>query len=178
MALAEAHTGPMQPKRYHISNKILVSRAALVVGAIAIVPVIMAVSGEKVDGLMIGLFGGMILLCLAVFFGAARMTWLEMTESGIAYRGLGMTIATTWDNIDQIGTQFVTGEGTVEGLMLRESGQQVNGALRVGSWLSWRATMALRDYEYFLPISNFQTKEWRDTEFGRELRRYVPRLFE
>jgi len=178
MELTKAHPNHLPPRRYHISNNVLLPRAAMVVAALAVVPVLLALAGEEVDGLMIGLFAGMIVLCLLVFAVAARMTWLEMSETGIRYRGLGMTIGTRWDNIDSIGTKFVTGEGSVEGLILRESGQDVNGLLRAGSWLSWRGTMALRDYEYFLPISNLQTKEWRDTEFGRELRRHAPRLFE
>ncbi len=178
MELTNSRPQTLSPQRYHIANKVLVPRAATVAIALAVVPVILAAVGEEVDGLMIGLFAGMILLCLLIFFVVARLTWLEMSESGIVYRGLGMTIGTRWDNIDSIGTKFVTGEGSIEGLVLRERGQEVNGAVRVGSWLSWRATMALRDYEYFLPISNLQTKEWRDTDFGRELKRYAPRLFD
>ena len=178
MELTKTQSSTPSTRRYFIAGKVLLSRAALVVGALAFVPVLLALMGEEVDGLMIGLFAGMIVLCLVVFFGVARLTWLEMDEAGIRYRGLGMTIATRWDNIDAIGTQFVTGEGSVEGLILRESGLDVNGAVRAGSWLSWRAQMSLRDYEYFLPISNLQTKEWRNAAFGQELRRRAPRLFE
>lgn len=178
MELTKTHPNQLQSKRFHMSNKVLFPRAALVVGALAIVPVLVAAAGEKVDGLMIGLFGVLIVVCLLVFFAMARATWLEMNETGIRFRTTGMTIATTWDNIDSIGTQLVTGEGSVEGLKLRESGLDVSGVVRASSWLSWRAQMSLRDYEYFLPISSLQTKEWRDTEFGRELRRYAPRLFE
>lgn len=166
------------PKRYRISMKVLWPRAVMVAVCIGIAPVILAATGEDVDGLLIGIFAGLIVLCLGVFFGVARMSWVTMDEHGIVYKALGFQIVSTWDNIDSIGHQFMQNEGKVEGLKLIASGLDVNGAVKAGTLLSWRATMAFRELEYFIPLSNFQTKAWRDTEFGQELRRHVPRLFE
>lgn len=176
--LSNSRLNASTSKRYYTSMKVLWPRAAMIIGVLVFVPVIMALSGEEVDGLMIGLFAVIIVLCLVVFFGASRMAWMTMDADGLVYKGLGFKLATSWDNIDSIGKKSMMNEGTVEGLVLIESGLDVHGAIKAGALISWRATIALRDFEYFIPLSNFQTKAWRETEFGRELRRYVPRIFQ
>lgn len=166
------------PKRYHMANSVLVPRALTALAALAAAPIILAAIGEEIDGVVIGMFGVLIAICMVIFFAVARMSWITLDENGIVYKALGFKLTSTWDNIDSIGKRFMQNEGNVEGLVLIKSGLDVNGAIKAGSLLSWRATLALRELEYFIPLSNFQTKQWRDTEFGREIRRYAPHLFE
>lgn len=178
MQTSSAHLTTSAPKRYYMPAKVLMPRAALVVGILAAMPLILKLMGEDIDGVVIAAFAVLVVICAVIFFAVARMGWMAMDANGLTYKGIGMSIRTSWDNVEAIGTQFVTNEGNVEGLKLYESGLDVNGLVKASAMLSWRSTMVLRDSEYFVPLSSFHGKDWRDSEFGQEMRRYAPRLFD
>lgn len=178
MEITGTQPGTQPLKRYYISGTVLRPRLYTIVGILTGVPLFLKIMGEDVDGLVFVMFAVMIVLCLLVVWWATRVSWMSMDANGLRYKGIGFQVATSWDNVAEIGSRFIMNEGNVEGLVLHDSGLDANGVLRAGSMLNWGLTVALRDLENFIPLSNFQTKEWRDTPFGQEMRRYVPRLFE
>jgi hypothetical protein len=107
-----------------------------------------------------------------------------VSPQGISYRAPGMTISTTWANVERIDKRIIYGDGEVEGLVLREPGWQPNaligGATAImkyspGHFLQARSVEL---YKTFIPLSSLQTKHWRDAEIGTQIRRCAPHLFE
>lgn len=170
--------GTTLSKQYFINPRIMVERFIWVLAAIIFVPVFLALSGEEVDGILIAAFAFLILMAGSVFLVMRRLVRLIVTEDGVQFRTPGMNIATTWDNIDSLGTRILYGDGEVEGLVLRQSGLDLNGIVRATKWVNYASARTIETYENFLPVSSILGKGWRNTSFGEELRRHVPRLFE
>lgn len=177
MQIAQNQPGAQATQRYHISSKVMWPRILTIVGILAGVPVFLKLIGEDVDALVFVVFGVMIAICLLVVWWALRITWIQMDANGIVYKGIGFRVVSTWDNVASIDKRFMLNEGEVEGLLLYENSLDAHGALKAGSWFSWQSAVLMQSLQNFIPLSNFQTKEWRDTPFGQEIRRYAPRLF-
>jgi hypothetical protein len=177
MQMTQVQPGSQATQRYHISSKVMWPRILMIVGILAGVPVLMKLVGEDVDALVFVIFGILIAVCLLVIWWALRVTWIQMDANGIVYKGIGFRVVSSWDNVAAIGSRFMLNEGNVEGLLLTENSLDMHGALKAGSWFSWQSAVTMQAMQNFIPLSNFQTKEWRDTRFGQDIRRYAPRLF-
>jgi hypothetical protein len=171
-------------KVFTIHPKILRGRFLYMSAALWFVPVFLLLVGEPFEPLLFVIFGIIWLLALGIFAWAGRAVGLVVSPEGIAYRAMGMTVHTTWDNIERIDKRIVYADGEVEGLVLREPSLQMNPIIEASTFLmkfSWRHAMAaesLNTYKTFIPLSSLQTKAWRDSEIGAEIRRYAPHLFE
>mgnify|MGYP000400860845 CR=1 FL=1 len=163
-------------KDYHADRGIMFRRLALVVGALVVVPVLLAIMGEPIDGIVIAAFVVLIVMCVAIFVWFFTRVRLTVTPEGVTFHSIGMSVSSPWSNVERIDTKLMYGEGNVEGLVLREPGLQASAFLRVGSFLDFGAQMSMKAYEQFIPISSILTNEWRQTEFADELRRYAPHL--
>lgn len=177
-------TAITEEKVYRIAPQIMRGRFLYMSVALWFVPVFLLIIGEPVDGLLFGLFGVLWVIAGAIFVWAGRISGLYVSPQGISYRALGMTISTTWANVERIDKQIIYGDGEVEGLVLREPGWQPNaligGATAIMKFSPQHFVQArsLELYKTFIPLSSLQTQHWRDAEIGRQMRRYAPQLFE
>jgi hypothetical protein len=169
---------PQHATHYHIDTGILMGRFGLLLAAMAAVPIILVASGEKFDGVVFAALGGVFLLSLVVFLWAARQPRLSLSPEGVEFRSIGFKVFTSWDNIERIDSRVMYGEGRVEGFALRADGLDMGNFIRYGRFLSLGSYWAMQGYDHFIPISNIVTKDWRDRDFGQEVRHYAPRLFE
>ncbi|MBN8637750.1 MAG: hypothetical protein J0M07_20695 [Anaerolineae bacterium] len=177
-------TTAAEEKVYRIAPQIMRGRFLYMSAALWFVPVFMLIVGEPVDGLLFGLFGVIWMIAGAIFVWAGRTSGLYVSPQGISYRAPGMTISTTWANVERIDKQIIYGDGEVEGLALREPGWQPNaligGATAIMKFSPGHFFQArsIELYKTFIPLSSLQTKHWRNAEIGAQIRRYVPHLFE
>lgn len=171
-------------KVFNVHPNVMFGRVALMSVALWFAPVVMMFSGEPVHPLLCALFGSIWAIALGVFAWGSRVVQLVVTPEGITYRAIGMTVSSTWDNIERIDTRIIYGDGAVEGLVLREPGMQmsafVGGSLSLlrMTWQYWRLARTMDTYRTFIPISSLQTGNWRGMEIGTEIYRYAPHLFQ
>jgi hypothetical protein len=166
-------------KIFHIHPRILVTRLALIAGMMAVVPLVFMFTGNASNrSILPGLLIIEGLALLLVFWLMRSYIYVAVSPEGIRYRSLGYQIASSWEDIAAIQVRLMSNEGQVEGLTLRKEGTHVNPMLRVGSFISPESRIALNEVRDFIPLSNLFTKEWRETEIGAAIRRYVPQVFE
>jgi len=166
-------------KHYYINQNVLLRRfwwlpVSLIIFMILLPFMDIGVSLTDVFGMSFVL----LFTAALVFAILSRLMRLIVTPDGVRLQTPGMSVTTTWDNIDSIGYKVMLTEGKVEGLILRQPGIDVNSAVRAASWFNLRAASSIREHEYFLPISSILGKDWRETEFGYDLRYHAPWLFE
>ena len=172
-----------EEKVFRIAPQIMRGRFLYMSAALWFVPVFMLLVGEPLDALVLIIFGALWLIAGAIFVWAGRTSGLYVSSQGISYRALGMTISSSWDNIERIDKQILYADGEVEGLVLREPGWQPNTliggatALMKYSPQHFFQARSIELYKTFIPLSSLQTKAWREAEIGAEIRRYAPRLF-
>lgn len=116
------------------------------------------------------LFGPFIVL-LVVYAFRSR---LVLSPSGIEVLLGGSFAKTSWDNVDRIGEISVSVWAKPrQGLILREP------AIRYKWWVvrKVRRQFSESGQDRFIDLQAF-TNDWRNSDLGREVRRYAPRLFE
>ncbi len=166
-------------RKFHIHPKVLITRMALIVLMMAVVPVLVLVTGDRVGKSILSVV--LIIeasILVFVFWLMYSYIYVAVSPEGIRYRSLGYTITSSWENIAAIQERWMTNEGNVEGLALRGEGTQVNPMLRVGGYISRDSRAALKEARDFIPLSTLFTSEWRGTEIGAEIRKYAPQVFE
>lgn len=144
------------------------------------------------DSVGVTLAGIAVFVAMMYMYKAIKRTRHVLTDDGIIYYGWGFRIYTPWQNVIGFGSVkpypfTLLANTVVQGLQLRHpcvlgmklvEGRRQGVAMIETDW--WNPASTMAPFAGILPIPQMRLyrRKWRDTELGKDLPRYVPRIFE
>ncbi len=126
---------------------------------------------------------------MTYIYVAVKRTRLVLTDEGITYYGWGFRIYTPWQNVIGVGSvqpyPFPLNFRKIRGLQLRQpsvlgmklvEGRRQGTAALETDW--WNPASTMVSFAGIVPmISMLSGRNWKESEVGRDLQRYVPWAF-
>ena len=129
------------------------------------------------------------ILCLNLFayliigIGIIRLVYwirnesIEISEKSIVYKTSGLTIETSWNNIEDIKRVFIPVFFTrQECLTIDQSKIKIISTSLLGMFIS-PISAGLNLQKAIIPLSHF-SDNWRDSDIGQQIKQLAPHLFE
>lgn len=161
-------------KTFRLQNPIWQMRYS---AATVIVALVIFIATAHPDAVVLAAAVGLCVVLLLAALWLITRSRLEITDSTVAYRGLGWIVSAPWDLVIGYGTR-ANGPTRCEALILSQARLKANPLMvyfhPLMVFTSGSASVRLaRTDPCMIPVSLFE-REWRGGEIGRLVRQHAP----